>query len=217
MSGRVLEFEMRAHNEVQRLLPWLANDALEADERERVQRHLDACAECRRDLQEMLALQALIADRAEQGTDGDADAGWQRMRQRIGPTRPGRDSWWQALSRSWTRAPTWMAWAVALQAGLTVALAAALWWPRSEPVAYRALGHVMARNGNLLIVFDPAISEAQLRRLLDVSDARIVDGPNEAGAYVLAVPEGRVESVRDALRAAPGVTMVERLAAGESR
>ena len=82
MSGLVLEFELRAHNEVQRLLPWLANGALDADERERAQRHLDACAECRRDLQEMLALRAAIADRTEPEVEDDVDAGWQRLRQR---------------------------------------------------------------------------------------------------------------------------------------
>ena len=47
--------------------------------------------------------------------------------------------------------------------------------------------------------------------LLAASGARIVDGPNEAGAYVLAVPPARLGGVRDALRSAPGVVMVEAL------
>ena len=56
-----------------------------------------------------------------------------------------------------------------------------------------------------------------MQQLLRASQARIVDGPNEAGAYVLAVPVGREASVRDALRAAPGVTLVESLDADGQR
>jgi hypothetical protein len=66
-------------------------------------------------------------------------------------------------------------------------------------------------------VFDPRISAAQMQRLLEASDARIVDGPTDAGAYVLSVPADRAEGVRDALRAAPGVTMVESLSARPPR
>jgi hypothetical protein len=50
-----------------------------------------------------------------------------------------------------------------------------------------------------------------MRGLLRASDARIVDGPNDAGAYVLAVPQARVTQVRDALRSAPGVMLVATL------
>ena len=111
--------------------------------------------------------------------------------------------------------PRWLAWTLAAQALQLAAFAGALWWFQPQPMAYHTLGSASSPSaaGNLLVVFDPAISEAQLRRLLDSSGARIVDGPTDAGAYVLAVPAIRSEQVRDALRAAPGVTMVESLGA----
>jgi hypothetical protein len=62
-----------------------------------------------------------------------------------------------------------------------------------------------------VVVFEPGASQARTQQLLRASQARIVDGPNEVGAYVLAVPAARVASVRDALRAAPGVSLVESL------
>jgi hypothetical protein len=43
------------------------------------------------------------------------------------------------------------------------------------------------------------------------NDARIVDGPNATGTYVLAVAPRRLPQVRDALRSAPGVILVEPL------
>ena len=212
MSGRVLEFAMHTHDEARRLLPWLANGTLEPGERAWLQQHLEACAQCRRDLEEQQALLAMLADRVED--TGDADAGWQRMRRRIAGTQRGPAPWREVLRKRWNRAPNWLAWTVAAQAALVAALAVVMWWPRAQPATYHTLGHAMASTGDLLIVFDPKLSEAQLRRMLVASDARIVDGPNDAGAYVLAVPAGRAEGVRDALRAAPGVLMVENLAGG---
>jgi hypothetical protein len=65
-----------------------------------------------------------------------------------------------------------------------------------------------------MVMVDPAMREAQWRGLLQASGARIVDGPNAAGAYVLAVPPARTARACDALRAAPGVLLVERVDGG---
>jgi len=64
----------------------------------------------------------------------------------------------------------------------------------------------------LLVVFDPRLTDAQLRELLGANHARIVDGPNTAGAFLVAAPKGQADLVRNALRASPGVAMAERLA-----
>jgi hypothetical protein len=218
MSGRVLDFAMHTHHEAQRLLPWLANGTLEPGEGGWLHGHLDHCAECRRGLQELQALHVAILASAPSpaAAAAAAEAGWRRMRSRIAAplghahaTAPG--------TRATRRAPRWLAWALAAQALLVAALGIAWWASRAPPPAYHTLGSAPLPAGDLLVVFDPRISEAQLRRLLDASDARIVDGPTDAGAYVLSVPDGRAERVRDALRAAPGVTMVESLAADRPR
>jgi hypothetical protein len=65
-----------------------------------------------------------------------------------------------------------------------------------------------------MVMVDPQMREAQWRGLLQASGARIVDGPNSAGAYVLAVPPTRTARACDALRAAPGVLLVERIDGG---
>jgi hypothetical protein len=215
MNGRVVEFAMHTHHEAQRLLPWLANDTLEAGEREWVQRHLEGCAECRAGLREQRALRAAVLESGQ--PPADVGAGWRRMRSRLvdshavapagrGPWDPGRK-----------RMPRWPGWAVAAQLLLAIGLGFAWWASRTPPTAYHTLSASPRPAGNLLVVFDPRISAAQMQRLLEASDARIVDGPTDAGAYVLSVPADRAEGVRDALRAAPGVTMVESLSAGPPR
>ncbi len=45
------------HEAIQELLPWYLNDTLEADEHERVERHLQSCAECRDELEDLKGLQ----------------------------------------------------------------------------------------------------------------------------------------------------------------
>jgi anti-sigma-K factor RskA len=49
------------HEEISALLPAYALDALDAPEREAVERHLDACAECRREVAELRDTTALLA------------------------------------------------------------------------------------------------------------------------------------------------------------
>jgi hypothetical protein len=121
-------------------------------------------------------------------------------------------------------APSWLRGAVAVQAVVALALAVALFGPGFRPDGrYRTLGDaspasaLQGDGSHLVVLFEPHVSQAQMRQLLRASQARIVDGPSDAGAYVLAVPAARASSIRDALRAAPGVTMVERLDPVERR
>ena len=68
-----------------------------------------------------------------------------------------------------------------------------------------------------MVVFDPAISESDLRRILRNAGARVVDGPTEANAYVLDVPADRRLLTLQRLRSERGVVLVEPLVAGRAR
>lgn len=214
MNGRVIRFEGGIHHEAQRLLPWFVNGTLDDEEQALLERHLGQCSQCQGELAELREWQAAGAQPAT--APADVAQAWQRLRPRLpapGSTRTPR-RWWEAAKQDWWQTSSWLRWALIAQ---TVALSgvALLSMPRSEPTPYRTLGTLAAPQdvaNTLVIVFDPRASEAQLRRLLRASQARIVDGPNDAGAYTIAVPAGRLASVRDALRAAPGVTLVESLA-----
>ncbi|MCI4568318.1 zf-HC2 domain-containing protein [Lysobacter sp. CFH 32150] len=215
MSGHVLRFEGSAHSETERLLPWFVNGTLEQDERVLVEGHLAECAHCRGEIAVLQQLQDLHADAAPAV---DASASFQRLRGRLSVhgTTP-RASRWQSLRRGWMLTPQWLRGTVAVQALVVLVLTVVLIGPDRPGARYRTLGDAAPAAASqedvrqLVVVFDPHISQAQMRQLLRASQARIIDGPSDAGAYVLAVPATRASSVRDALRAAPGVTMVERL------
>ncbi|MFC5743534.1 zf-HC2 domain-containing protein [Dyella tabacisoli] len=216
MSGRVLRFEGSVHVEVERLLPWLVNGTLQDNERALVEQHLAECAQCRREAEWQRTLQS--AHDAEADTDADATQAWQRMRRRVEEERVGRRA---AVSKTgthgWGRRRSWWRWAVAVQASVILMLGVML-IQRNPPVAvYRTLGAAQPQSTHLVVVFDPHVSEAQMRSLLRAGNARIVDGPTATGAYVLSVPTAGVANVREALRAAPGVTLVENLSSGSER
>lgn len=204
------------HHEAERLLPWYVNGTLEEDEQVQLQQHLGQCRQCQRELAELREWQAACAQLAT--TPLDATQAWRRLRARLlaPDAARARRHWWDRATQDWRQASPWLRWALLAQA-VALCGVAVLALPRNEPPAYRTLGTApTARaafdSSTLVIVFDPHASEAQLRRLLRASQAQIVEGPNEAGAYVIAVPAERLATVRDALRAAPGVTLVESLA-----
>jgi anti-sigma factor RsiW len=214
VSGRVLPFACSQHREVERLLPWLVNGTLDDDERATVEQHLDACIDCQQQRAQWQALQDTCATSTAPAID--PMPAFTRLRSRLQTPRARPPvSRWRAMCSAWTTAPPWLRGAVAAPCALLLALAGA-WFAREQPTSYRTLGDAPAvepasADARLVVVFEPGASQARMQQLLRASQARIVDGPNEVGAYVLAVPAARVASVRDALRAAPGVTLVESL------
>ena len=221
MSGHILPFEDRRHGEAQRLLPWLANGRIEDSERAWLEQHVAECGECARELDALRTLQSVFLHsappRADTTASRHADAGWKRLRPRLRNEPAPRVGPWRALQRQFLQAPRWMGAAVIAQALALLVLAVVPWRPGSLTPAYHTLGAAPVASGNLVVVFDPQLAESRMRDLLRASEARIVDGPNDAGAYVLAVPPARVDMVRDALRAAPGVTLVATLGSDGDR
>lgn len=216
------------HDEVELLLPWFISGRLEPHEADRVELHLASCESCRAEL----ALETELAGRlkpAESSAEIEAaDAGWQRLMAAMANEASGSPSDtplpamghdaskpWAArpLGRPWSRRlgrvgdPANLRRLVAVQfAALAVLGVALVTRPPAEP-DFKALGAAPAAvRGNVVAKFRPDMVEAQLRRTLDAVDARIVDGPTTADAYVLQLPDiGRLQ----ALREEPGVLMAE--------
>ena len=216
MSGRVLSFEGNLHRQVERLLPWFANQTLDEAERIAVQRHLDECAPCRRALDAEHAWVSYFAGESAAPADPASAEGWHRLRARLAvASRSGATAAAGPAPRGWHHAPPWMRWALAAQLAAIVVLAAAPWPDARRAGAYHTLSAPATEAGSanrLLVEFDAAISQAQVSTLLRAHQARIVDGPNDAGAYVIDAGQGRAGALRAALRGASGVVMVEPLA-----
>lgn len=228
MSGRVLRFEGSAHNQSMRLLPWYVNGTLSSEELKLVKQHLAGCSECRSEVDELRQLQDTCT-RAESTID--AAPSFARLRRRLQHDRARKPSAWDRLRRHWMQSPTWFRVTLAAQSCVLFALAGVLIGQQlstvrsaTEPVSiYRTLGDdspgergTNRRDARLVVVFDPRISHAEMQHILRSSRTRIVDGPNEAGAYELSARALDQQAALEVLRGNRGVVLVQSLEPGKA-
>lgn len=188
------------HRQTQGLLPWYANGTLDADEAAAVAAHLADCAECRAELEAERALGEQIASLP--------DRGWASLRSRLEGRSARRGRWPAALLRH--RVP--IGWAVAAQAACLALIVGVGWIPsqQSQRPVYRALGApAAAAPGNVVVIFRPTTSEAELRDTLRQSGARLVGGPTASDAYVLHVAAAQRSAALARLRSDRHVVLAE--------
>jgi len=198
------------HLEAQDALPWLANGTLAGVELERVQAHVETCAHCRADL---ALLRTVHAAGPGPDLDFDPDRALARLLPQLDEV-PAQEQprllqrWRERLAandRTWLRA------AVACQFGAIAVLAALLARPSVQPDSYRALGAAGANGmARVVVTFRPDTPEAELRRIVRASGARIVGGPTVTDAWLVGA-DGRLDPVLARLRAEPAVTLAEPL------
>lgn len=209
MNDRVVRLDAAAHKVADVLLPWLVNGTLEGDELAFVQRHVDECPNCRREVEWLRELHAAcIAGEAMPG----ASPAFRSLRRKL-EAREGRDS----IARPrWSEGRTrrWLPWALAAEFAVIVVLGGSLLTSTDGPVLYRTLGAGDARtpaSGSLVVVFDPGTSVAEVQRILRSAGARIVDGPTQANAYVLEIPLGQTAQAAQVIKAERATQMIEPL------
>jgi anti-sigma factor RsiW len=210
------------HDEFLELMPWYVSGALEPAERARFETHLGGCAACQAELAIERRLHAEVS-----AMPLDVEIGWAAMRARLDPHAPR----WGSPARPRHRAPAawlrWLpaggaiaqpsvSWALAAQAFAIVVLGALLLWP-APAARYHALGSLPANaTGNVVVMFRPDMRADAMSQLLTGVDARIVDGPNEAGAYLVRVPAVGRRGALAKLRGQPDVALAEPVDAGGS-
>jgi hypothetical protein len=205
--ARIIHLHGSEHDEAQRLLPWYVSGALDAVEFAAVDSHLADCAECRADaawerrmMAEVETLPMLAGELSEQGARLPV--------MRSAPRRPV----WAPLADLWhaVMRPIGLGWALAAQVAIVAAAFAVVPF-LSRPVTYRALSAPQpAAVGNIIVIFRPDAKEQDLRRILTLAGARLVDGPTPADAYVLRVSPAhrpaalaRLQAQRDVVLAQP--------------
>jgi anti-sigma factor RsiW len=215
--SRILRFQSSAHRQADRLLPWYVNGTLDAEQSQQVREHVAHCVQCQDELSQLQALQLACSGAR---VDSDVATSFERLCARIATSeqQPRRGNWLAIARIGWRDAAPWLRWASTVQLFAILVLGVLLFRGQASPATYRTLGDVdvvAATTGaidrHLVVVFEPELSHARMQALLRASNARVIDGPNEAGAYVLALPAERIATAQEALRAAPGVLMVERL------
>ncbi|MEO8926343.1 MAG: zf-HC2 domain-containing protein [Caulobacteraceae bacterium] len=221
MMGRIVELHGDRHQEAQSLLPWYVTGQLDPSDQAQVEAHLLECPECQAELKTEHRLKSELAD-----LPFEIEHGWTRLRGRLderrADTAPGVLTWLGAarrdVGRRWRAAAPGLGWALAAAQIVVFLLVGVSTLPSSQPARYRTLGAAPApATGNVVVIFRPDTSEADLRATLKASHARLVDGPTAADAYVLHVPAGERLSALARLREKADIELAEPIDAGDSR
>jgi hypothetical protein len=205
MSYHLSNRDARVHQEVSALLPWYVNGTISELDRQKVDAHLPACADCSNDLaRELYVYRSMTADTAveympaaslkrlltrldgvaapaatDAAADETADAGPKTMRRRHSIP-------WMGL----------IAASIAVMAVAVSLLTADRWlYSRpsgSQPNYYTVTTALPRAPGEVIrAVFSPTITLDELQGILDEAQLRIVSGPTEAGVYSLAAKSNR--------------------------
>ena len=224
MNGRVLPLQGSEHTAVDALLPFYVNGTLHGDELDRVTQHLAGCEQCRREVDwlrdvfvacdEIAPLpQTPLADTGRIRALAGQNSRWARLAE-------SRGDWRARLRAGWHATQPWARMLMAAQlAGLAV-LATMLVSETPNEAPYRTLGayaRAAPAGDSIAVMFDPAITEGEMRRLLASTGARIVDGPTATAAFVLEVPVGGSDAAIRKLRAERKVRFAEPLGAQPQR
>lgn len=211
MTARIVNLQPDVHKVVDALLPWYVNGTLDDDELAGVLQHLRDCAACRAEVHWLRGLHAACISAESVPGAPRAFAGLRRKFALRSPQPTAR-----ARPRGEFRATAWSAVATGMALVVMVTVATSALRVPLDSAPYRTLGATGAAGmvtGSLIVVFDPATTEAQLRQVLRGAHARVVDGPTLANAYVLEVAPAQRDDALHALRAERAVVLAEKLSA----
>lgn len=192
------------HDEAETLLPWYATGQLEPSDRLLVERHLSSCADCR----EQLVLERRLVHEFR-GYAPEVDAGWARLRRRMEPGLADRASRARTQRRGWSIVSRPVVAGLAAAQLAVLVIGGTLLFSMSRP-NYQTLGSAPApADADLIIIFRPQATEADLRSTLRSANASIVEGPTDANAYLLHVPSEQRRQSLDRLQKDRDVEMAQ--------
>ena len=182
-------------DEIEALLPFLANDTLEGEERAEVEAAVAADATL---ATELAALKLIRAQMRDESVQGPGEFGLARLNREI------------EREEQTTRMARWQGRGLLqLAAALVIAVMVGgyLLTGGQEPGGYELAGEAPA----IMVSFAENTTEAEIRATLLAAGVVIVDGPSALGFYGLApLPDVDLATAEETLRAAEGiVTSVE--------
>jgi len=213
------------HKEAFELLPWYVNRSLDEDERRDVREHLSTCLVCRREVTFLERLDRAVV--ASPDVDFSPKRSFSGLMEQIevseGPLARRMHASLLTGLRSLRTAHPLLRGALVVQAAM-ILLAAFLLLrmplPDSAP-SFETLTDAPAAltpdpaSARLRVVFVDGASMSEVQALLQLLDARVVDGPSSVGAFAIDVPAGKGADALEELRANGRVRFAGPALAGE--
>jgi len=197
--------DRQCDDEAARLLPWYVTERLNAEDTQRVTRHLQRCQICRDDMTRERALRALL--KSDSALEYAPQPGLAKTLARIGelereaPLAPSAERRIPLRARRFG-AVHWLAAAALVQAFALGAMGTALLHHsaqlQQEPryTTMSSAAAPVAPGSRIRVVFSPSMSLGALQALLAQYALTLVRGPSDAGTYTLAFTDSRAAAQR---------------------
>jgi anti-sigma factor RsiW len=210
------------HAEAWALLPWLANGRLGPEEREWVEAHVGACAECRAELGAQRKVADTLARTVDGAPVGEEQKAFNKLWARVealesSPSAPVESASEPRVRSS--RTVRWLVAAVVVQAiGLGVLGLSALRGPANPDFINVSLPVNALEAPAVRVVFTPEASIETVNTLLMHQGLQLVEGPGLQGNFTAilsteAVASGAsAESVAAVMKKDPNVSFAEPVA-----
>lgn len=188
------------------LLPWYANGTLNEADRRRVDQHLTGCSTCRAELADLTGLKSALTTlyAAQPGPSPDTS---RNVRDSVAreasvrqPASGGQRSRLDIVDE-WFRSLFVPRWVPTLAVTLLFAQIGLIMWismpmPHPEQITTRSLGMQTVR---IIVAFQNAATDEQIRGLLQNMHGRITDGPTADGRYIIEAPAADTSVVQHKL------------------
>ena len=176
------------------LLPWYVNGTLREQDQQPVTRHLETCAVCRAEFEELSRMRTelrRIYDAQPSPSPRTTQAVMDLLNRDTstqGKVLSARRHWMETVD-SWFRSLLMPRWAPTLLAIVLVAQLGVLVWTLNQPVPS---DHVTSRSispptARLRVTFQGQASAVAIESLLHSVRGRIVDGPTADGMYTVEI------------------------------
>lgn len=211
------------HRQCWLMLPWIVTGRVAASDKQRFERHIAECAECRAELERQRELCERI--RSQESVMLAPQSSLQKLMARIDSSHPEPLDESSTVPVSMPKArpntpssPRWLSIAAGVQTLAIAALLALVWQQReaemSEPrFTTLSTAATPQPTGKLLrVVFSAQMTNAEVQELLRSVAATVVAGPTEAGVYTLRLTQetpDEVGAVLTQVRADPNVVFAE--------
>jgi hypothetical protein len=233
--GKQIKMKREEKEHFEELLPWLANGTLDKGEQDMMQQYADNDPAC----SNALAAEQNVASnfhnmRSETETEL-APANWLAVRNRLIEEQNLSDLEDSKARQADNKQPAKRSWLAPVQdwfqkhgavGGFAVAQMAALvaifvfpsailgTGSEQEQADYRVYSDTPVavsseEAGNIIIAFNPDITEQALRETLANADAKIVGGPTAMGGYFVRVDPSKRDSIIQKLQNSDAVTIAE--------
>lgn len=193
-------------DDVESLLPWYVNGTLAAADRARVERELERDASLRAALAFWRqTAQSQHASAMPAAEDVGLARTLARIRAESAPAaprlaQPAPSLWQRLFGGTWLKPAFAAALAViVVQSGLLLA-PERMQYRGAAPADTPSTDAMLAARVTLRVVFDPSVTEGQLRITLAAANAWLVGGPGDAGEYWLSVAPEQAEAALETLR-----------------